>query len=611
MTQVPARLPRTLDGGGFSAALHSGMLAVVQGRAHLDRINVFPVADADTGTNMAATLQAASTRLRATQPSGIGEAVRLAADGALDGARGNSGAILAQFFHGLAEALRDYTHVGTREFATGALTGSRAAWAALQTPQEGTILTVLRSWSEALDTQAEANQDLVKALEHALAAARQSLAETRRQMAVLARRKVVDAGGQGFVYFLEGMLHWLKLGGTPAPEPPPVTVARTSPSGHAEVDRTYRFCTEVLLSGVDLDRAEIKRRLAPLGGSLVVAGGGARVRVHLHTNSPQRFMDTAARIGVLEATKVDDMLLQQLDAARSTVALVTDSTCDMPDDLALRFGVVRVPLRLTIDGQEYRDGVDMTAAEYYRRMPIARRLPTSSQPAVSEFAETYRRLLERYDGIVSLHIAGALSGTVDVARSAAAAVDPERIRVIDTYRVSIGAGLLVETAGRAIEQGASVAEVERLVLAARSRTALFGMVSSLDQAVKGGRVSKRGAWLLRALHLYPIIEFTAEGRAVKGGVALGFEGALRQIVRRAAAYAGNGPARVMVVHTDRTEAAEAVAASLGERLGLASVPVVVGGPVIATHVGLGSVTVGVERLEPSADEGRSDGGAPA
>ena len=595
--QAPVRMMRTLDGGGFAAALHAGTLAVVQASDHLDRINVFPVADADTGANMAATLQAASERLRAGTPSGVGEAVRLAADGALDGARGNSGAILAQFLHGLALSLRELPRVSAPEFATGAMHGSQAAWAALQTPREGTILSVLRSWSEALVAHADERHDLVEALGQALLAARRALAETPHQLAVLARNRVVDAGAQGFVLFIEGMSTSVRAGGTGAAQAPVRFVQRPfATESHREVDASYRFCAEVLLSGDDLDPEVVKARMAPLGDSLVVAGGGARMRIHLHTNAPQAFMDAAARCGSLEATKVDDMVLQQLAARESTIALATDSTCDIPDALAYRLGVVRVPLKLTIDGREYRDGVDMTAAEFYRRLPAAGRLPTSSQPTVGEFSSVYRRLLEHHQGIVSLHISGALSGTVDVARRAAEEVDSARIRVVDTRRVSVGVALLVEEASRAIEQGAAIDEVVNELLATRDSVGLFGTVSSLDQAVKGGRVSRRGAWVLQASHLYPIIEFAEDGRALKAGVALGFEGALRQLVRRAASFACDGAARAMVVHTDRAEAAAAVAESLRDRLGLADVPIVAGGPVIATHVGIGCVTVGVERL---------------
>ena len=213
------------------------------------------------------------------------------------------------------------------------------------------------------------SEEFAEALNCALVAARQALAKTPRQLAVLARHHVVDAGGQGFVYFLEGVSEWVRTGGArrPAAAPPAVPPLPFAPV-HGEIDAAYRYCAEALLSGVDLDPETAKPRFASLGDSLVVAGG-ARLRVHLHTNAPQRFMDEAARLGTLESTKVEDMILQQLAGRDATIALVSDSTCDLPEALAYRLGVVRVPLRLTIDGQDYSDGVDMTATEFYRRLP--------------------------------------------------------------------------------------------------------------------------------------------------------------------------------------------------------------------------------------------------
>ena len=606
MTQTRTQALRILDGHGFAQALHSGALAVVRECDHLDRINVFPVADADTGANLAATLQAVSMRLGASPPSRIGDAARLAADAALDGARGNSGAIFAQFLHGLAESFSDRPDVGIREFADGAGHGSQAAWNALQNPREGTILSVLAVWSRELAALSVRTEDFAEALSDALPAASQALAETPRQLAVLARHHVVDAGGQGFVYFLEGVLAWVctgragpaavvRLAATPLSTPPPTAAAKRFAAGHSEVDLTYRYCAEALVSGVAIDVDHVKAQVTTLGDSLVVAGGGSRVRIHLHTNTPQRLLSVAASVGNIDASKIDDMILQQLAGRESTIALVADSTCDMPESLAHHLGVVRVPLTLTVAGQTYRDGIDMTAAEFYQLLPHLERLPTSSQPAVSEFREVYTRLLEHHEGIVSMHIAGALSGTVEAARSAAAAVDPQRIRVVDTHKVSIGAGLLLETAGAAIERGAGLDEVEDLVLAARRRVALFGMVTSLDQAVKGGRVSPRAARVVEAAHLYPIIVFDDEGHAQKGGVAAGFDGALRTLVKKALRFAGGEPARAMVVHTDCLDAAEAVAEALCRKLRTSAVPMVAGGPVLTTHVGLASVTIGMRR----------------
>ena len=596
MTLAPIRTVRSLDGSGFAQALHAGTLAVVAECDNLDRINVFPVADADTGANLAATLRAASARLGAGAPSRIDDAARLAADAALDGARGNSGAIFAQFLHGLAESFSDRPHVGTREFADAAGRGSQAAWNALQNPREGTILSVLRAWSRELSVGSTRTEDFADALGEALQAARQALAETPRQLAVLARHSVVDAGGQGFVYFLEGVLDWVRTGEARRPAAaPPAAAPQLFAAGHEEVDPTYRFCAEALVSGVGIDTERVKARVAPLGDSLVVAGGGSRVRIHLHTNAPLEFLTAAAGVGAVEASKVDDMILQQLAGRESTIALVCDSTCDLPESLAHHLGVVRVPLTLTVDDRQYRDGLDMTATEFYRRLPGLERLPTSSQPSVSDFREVYERLLEHHEGIVSLHIAGALSGTVEAARSAAEVIDPQRIRVIDTHKVSIGAGLLLEAAGAAIAAGAGLDQVEDLVLGARRQVALFGTPGSLDQAVRGGRVSPAAAHLIEAAHLYPIIVFDDEGHAQKGGVAAGFEGAMRALVKKALRFVGGQPARAMVVHTDRLEAAEAVAESLCRHLGTSAIPIVYGGPVITTHVGLGAVTIGVRR----------------
>ena len=133
------------------------------------------------------------------------------------------------------------------------------------------------------------------------------------------------------------------------------------------------------------------------------------MRVHVHTNEPQAFLDAAAALGTLERTKVDDMILQQLGGlATASIALVTDSTCDLPESVAHYLGIVPVPLVVTLDGHTYRDGVDMTPLEFYRRMRDAVDLPKSSQPAVTDFTATYERLLEHHEGIVSVHIAGAL-----------------------------------------------------------------------------------------------------------------------------------------------------------------------------------------------------------
>ncbi len=588
----------SISGETFSRVVRAGALAVVREQEMLNRINVFPVRDADTGANLAATLKAAASRLGSEAPESVGVAARVAADGALDGARGNSGAIFAQFLHGLASSLERLGRADGRQFAAAAESGTRSAYSALQDPREGTILSVLRAWSHELSRRAQ-DEDLPELLHSGLAAAREALAATPRQLEVLARSHVVDAGGQGFVFFLEGLIDAL-TGNEPAWVPVAAPAHGLPPfSGeHDEVDERFRFCTEALLTprqGIPLSRDEVVIRVTELGESLVVAGGETRLRVHIHTNEPKRFFASVAEVAHIERTKVDDMVVQQLACRTTTLGLVTDSTTDLPEDEAISLGVMAVPLTLTLGEEEYLDGVDITLDGFIQRILAGDGVPRSSQPAVADLAQTYRRLLECREGVVSVHIAGALSGTVQAARAAAREVDPERVRVIDSCSVSIGAGLLVEAVGEAISSGADLDEVERIAERAKREIRVLGAVRSLDFAVRGGRVSPRLAKSMDRLHISPIIALDDTGKAGRAGAALGFDRALNAIVRRVLRFVGDVPALAMVVHSGDQPGAEFVAARLGERLG-GDVPVVRAGAVLTTHVGLGCVTAAVRRL---------------
>jgi DegV family protein with EDD domain len=599
LAQGPLEL---LDGHGFARVLRAGALAVTREQETLNRINVFPVPDADTGANLAATFRAAAAKLGDDTPESVGAAARVAADAALDGARGNSGAIVAQFFHGMAGALSSRVRVGTSEFADAAHRGTEAAYKALQNPREGTILSVLRAWALSLGTHSASVQDFRELLTHGLGSARQALANTPRQLEVLARSHVVDAGGQGFVYFLEGAQEWLR-GGLEVEWRP----AAAEPAGpalpaaaHEMIDERFRYCTEALVARADarppLDHAALMKVVAGMGESLVVAGGDDRMRVHVHTNEPQRFLKTVAAFGVLERTKIDDMVLQQLHAREASIAIVSDSTCDLPEATAFELGLVRVPLTVSFGDESFLDGVDMTLDGFIRRLKTSAALPTSSQPPVADFRDTYRHLLEYRDGIVSVHIAGAQSGTVQSAVRAAQEVDPKRVRVIDSRTNSVGSGLLVDAVGQMIADGASLDDIERRANELRRDITVVGTVRTLDVAVRGGRVSARAARLINTLHLKPLITFDEMGKAQKGGVALGFEGALRSVVGRVEKFAGGLPARCMIVHTGDDEGARYVAERLRSRLDLADVPVVRSGAVLTAHAGLDSVSVAVHRL---------------
>jgi len=587
-----------LTGPRFARALRAGALAVVREQESLNRINVFPVADADTGSNLAATLRAAAAAMVTPNIVTVGQSARAAADAALDGARGNSGAIVAQFFHGVAEYVGNRVHITTRDFAAAVRRGAEAAYQALQHPAEGTILSVVREWAASLEERARHAADFSDLLAHGLERARAALADTPRQLAVLARHGVVDAGAQGFVYFLEGIsaifrdrraADWNRAGLT-THAPTPFAAA------HAELDETYRYCAEGLLSGTHLDRKAVAAAVAPLGASLVVAGGGSRLRVHLHTNEPQGFFGVLASFGTLERTKTDDMVLQQLAAREARVALVTDSGCDLPEATAHGFGLVRVPLTLRFGEESFLDGVDMTPHQFYQRLLSSPLPAATSQPAVGDFRRTFTRLLERREAVVVVTISSGLSGTYQAACAAAASVDPARIRVIDSRQVSVSAGLVAEAVGEAIAAGLSLDEVERAGRRAAERVRLFAAIPSLATAARGGRVPPAIARLSKLFRLKPILTLDTAGTAGKDGIHIGFRSALRGLARRAADFAAGAPARFLIAHANAVGAAEFVAEELRRRHGAADVPLVNLAPALAAHTGPGAVGVAV-RLE--------------
>jgi DegV family protein with EDD domain len=279
------------------------------------------------------------------------------------------------------------------------------------------------------------------------------------------------------------------------------------------------------------------------------------------------------------------------------IALVTDSTCDLPEAVQSRFHPVVVPLHFALGGVSYLDKVDMDSSTFYRRFREAGQVAHSSQPSVGEFVSSYKSLLADYEAVLSVHISGRLSGTVQSASIAADAVDAARVRVVDSRHVSVGLGLVVQAAGEAILAGNDLQTVLAAAEAAAGATRVYGALPDLDAAVKGGRVSAPAARLAGLVDLKPLIVFDEEGATRVDGARRGYRRALRAVAGRVIRYAAGTPARVAIVHADGLEAAQYVQEQLVSALGRADIPIVQAGAVITTHVGLGTVAVAVQRLQ--------------
>jgi uncharacterized protein len=266
----------------------------------VNALNVYPVPDGDTGTNMHLTLQSVRRQLLEGPLDAMGEVAHALAYGSLLGARGNSGVILSQVLKGFADSIKRTDRLDAPALAKAFTGATKAAYAAVMKPVEGTILSVVRAAAEAV-AEPVGDELPVALLERALEAGRTALARTPEQLPILKQAGVVDAGGLGFLRLLEGLI--AAFVGQPLP-PPPVVTSRAQQQFEEEV---FGFCTEFLLSDVSVDTTEIQEAVAPFGDSLLVVGAEGFVKGHIHTEEPEKLLALVARYGRMVRSKVEDM----------------------------------------------------------------------------------------------------------------------------------------------------------------------------------------------------------------------------------------------------------------------------------------------------------------
>ena len=285
-----ATMADSLDGLRLGRAFKAGIARLLARQEHIDRINVFPVPDGDTGTNLVLTMGAVLGSLQGAPDSHAGKTLTRIADAAIDGARGNSGAILAQFLLGLCDRLGHLGRLSPEDLAIGVRGGADYARECLSEPREGTILTVLTDFARALESAGrDGIRDFARLLQAGMQAARTSLERTTGQLEALRRANVVDAGAMGFVELMEGLTEYISSGSEDEPE---VTLAGTTGVASAETtageetDLTHRYCTECVVTGTTVDRRRLREEMSALGNSLVIAGLQGKARVHIHVNDP-------------------------------------------------------------------------------------------------------------------------------------------------------------------------------------------------------------------------------------------------------------------------------------------------------------------------------------
>ena len=588
-----------LNGARLSRLLRAGIQRLLADQEHLNRINVFPVPDGDTGTNMALTMSAVLASLR-RHDDHAGSTLTRAADAALDGARGNSGAILAQFLLGMGDSAGSHAALSTTQFATALTTGASYARDSLSEPREGTVLTVITDFAAETTRLASAGiHDFLGLFSQALAKARKSLQHTVEQLEELRAARVVDAGAQGFVDLIEGMSAHLHADVDAEPVEIDVKLQADEPSAGATHDLSHRYCTECTVIGASIDRRKLREELSGLGSSLVLAGTNRKSKVHIHVNDPAEVFRVAARFGEVTAQKADDMERQQ-HAAHTRgrrVAIVTDSVADIPDDKLDELGIHTVPLRIHFGEQSYLDKVGLSPEEFLAELVRNAQHPTTSQPPAGDFRRQFEFLSSHFDSVVSIHVTGKVSGTCNAAQSAADRVQSRcSIEVVDSCNASIGQGLLAIYAAELAARGDDAAQVIAGLRKMIPLTRTYALIGSLDYAVRGGRVKPAARSLANFLRLSPILASHADGRVAPGGTLFGRRNLHQKFIRFITARMSSGQRyRVGIGHANAADAANDLLDRLRrEHPQIESSFVMPLGSALSVHGGPGTLVVGVQ-----------------
>ncbi len=596
-------MSNAIDAGELALALRSGIYRVIAGQAELNRINVFPVADGDTGTNLSLTLGSALPALTGPGEKHAGLLLAAVADALLDGARGNSGAIMAQFFQGMSDTAADLQHFSPDSFARAVAAGCEYARDALSDPQEGTILSVIAAFAQELDQPAGASSEhgLLAVLPDAVASASRALEETERQLEVLRKAGVVDAGAKGFVEFVRGMADYLVHGiETDAPE------AFAGHDAHGFIETAgadaaldYRFCIECLVHDKEIDRRKLREALDELGNSLVLAGTKRKARIHIHANVPEEVFAVARRFGEVSAEKADDLVHQQhsTHGAGARFAVITDSAADIPDATMDRLDIHMVPVRIQFGDRSYLDKVSITTREFFRELDANPHHPTTSQPSPGDFRRQYQFLASHYTDVISINLTAKVSGTWQAARSAASRVDaPGRLHVIDSLNASVGQGLIVEFAAECAAVGMDAAMTLTAIERLKAETHTFALVRDLRYAVRGGRVPASRKWLAELFRITPVLRTEPDGRISARGILLGRGRRLPKFARHIAARsARNAPLRVAIGHALCEAEANVLDRLLRDALGnVVTSSITDLGSAFGVHGGPGTLVVAVQ-----------------
>ena len=584
-----------LNGERLYYAFISGAKEVIENRKELNEINVFPVPDGDTGTNLSRTLNMVIKNVVADKSVKV--TLDSMGDAALKGAIGNSGIIFAQFINGLKENMDTENRLTVNNFVKMIENAVEFTYQAISEPVEGTMLTVMKDWAKALKELKTNTDDFEFIMQESLKSAKKSLEKTKDQLEVLKKAQVVDSGALGFIYFLKGILEFIETGKIEDINNINISLEVEENVLDEKNEIKFRYCTEAYLEDVKINIKPLNKKLSRYGDSLIIAGSTEKMRVHIHTNEPAEFFSKLNQYSTIIDQKADDMLIQyNIKYNRiSDIALVTDSIADLPQKYIDDNQIHVIPINLIIDNTNYLDKVTITHDEFYDLVDQSKEYPTSSQPTVKLVEDKLSFIADHYKKIIIITVSSKLSGTYQTVKSAIEKIDDNvEVTIIDSKLDSGAQGLLVMEAVEEIKAGKDFEDIVSYLEEIKDNIYIYVSVDNFEYMVRGGRVSPLKGKLAKLFNLKPIVSLDKEGNGVafaKSFSKIGNNKKIKEIVKNH--LNDEGIKRYSIVHGDGIKRAKDYEEIFTDIIGDKPEFIEPISPVIALSAGRNSVAISV------------------
>ena len=562
-------------------------------KEEINKINVFPVPDQDTGNNMAKTLAGVKGAIENRNFKDLDEISEAALDGALTAAQGNAGVIYVGFLAGFLPIL-DKNPVNAKKLALAFEKGAERARQSIQNPKEGTILDVIDAATQTFKKEAEKEKDLVKIFKSAVEKAKEALLATREKMEIFRKANVVDAGGLAYLMILESHLEALEgeKKEEKKEEKPSEKVRRFIQT------LSYRYEVVSLIENPRFEEKVIQEKLKNLGDSIDIVRIGDKMKIHIHTDSPDEVKKIMREAGQILSLREEDMakeVVGEESVRKVSIGIVTEDVADLPAKVAERYQIEIVPLIV-----DWPEGENLPGENIYQKMREADRqgikaFPKTSQAIPKSYLEAFQKQLQKFDKVLSITITSKLSGCYSSAIQARSMVrNPERIFVLDSLNATSGQGLLVLRAIELIQEQREISEVLDELKSLILKTHLWVILEDPKWLEAGGRASKSQTnWVrrMKKINLHPLITIK-DGMVAKGGVIFAkdmAEALFKKISKESQKARKQGKRiRVIIGQADNPEGAEKLRKMLKEIK--AEVPFIsLGSPVVCAHAGPGTL----------------------